>query len=415
MAKIVVIGAGVVGLCSAWYLQQAGHDVVVLEKGDFTDNCSFGNAGYVCPSHFVPLAAPGMVAKGLKWMWNNQSPFYIEPRPDWNLITWAWHFLRSANASHVAASAIPLRDIALLSQACYREIAAAGLDFSYEEKGLLEVFQTEAALHHATHLVEKAQHLGLDANLLSREEIIHLEPHVRWNMKGGIKFGCDGHLYPPKLMQALQNDLRIKGVQLLGNQQVTGFVRNGNKVSAVLTTNDSFLADKVVVAAGSWSMGLAKSIGFTMPLVGGRGYSVTLTDAPFKFVHPVILVEGRTAITPMDGNKLRFGGTMEITALDKAPRINRMKGIAKAVQTFLPEVHIPIPNPSDVWYGYRPVSPDGLPYIGCAKEGANVIFATGHAMVGLSLGAGTGKLVQELVDEKKPSMPLHSFDIHRFG
>ena len=180
MAKAIVIGGGIIGLSSAFYLKKSGWDVTVLDKGDFNDNCSYGNAGYICPSHFIPLATPGIVKKGLKWMWNSKSPFYVQPRLDWNLISWGLKFMRVATPKHVEESAIPLRDIALLSQHEYESwMKIPGFDFSYEHKGLLEIFQTEEGGDHAKHTREKALELGLtDTVMLSADELRQLEPQT---------------------------------------------------------------------------------------------------------------------------------------------------------------------------------------------------------------------------------------------
>ena len=146
----------------------------------------------------------------------------------------------------------------------------------------------------------------------------------------------------------------------------------------------------------------------------GRGYSVTLEDSPYKVNHPAVLVEGRAAITPMDGNKIRFGGTMEITSTQTPPRLNRVEGLLQAVQRFFPEFKVPVPTLDKIWYGYRPCSADGLPYIGRNNQWNNLVMATGHSMLGLSLGAGTGKLVSEIINEEKTSMDIKPFDPNRF-
>ncbi len=147
----------------------------------------------------------------------------------------------------------------------------------------------------------------------------------------------------------------------------------------------------------------------------GRGYSVTLEDSPYKINHPAVLIEGRVALTPMDGNKIRFGGTMEITSTQTPPRMARVEGILNAVESFFPEFKVPMPSVDKIWYGYRPCSADGLPYLGRTKKWKNVVFATGHAMVGLSLGAGTGKIVSEIINEEPCSMNIAPFDPDRFS
>lgn len=414
--EVVIIGGGIVGLSSAYYLQEAGHQVTIIDQTAITNNCSYGNAGYVCPSHFVPLATPGIVSQGLKWMLNSESPFYIQPRLSKSLIQWGWNFMKSATAEKVEAAAVPLRDYAFLSQKLYKDwTTLPQFNFSYEHKGLLEIFQTQKVLDHAHHLVEQAHALGLtDTKLLTQAELFDKEPGVEMNALGAIYFGCDAHLYPKKIMEQLITDLKNKGVRFCVNEKVISFEKANAKVTAVITDKAKYIADTVVVAAGSWSRELAESLSITMPLMPGRGYSITLEDTPHRTVHPAVFVEGRVALTPMDGNKMRFGGTMEITSTSTPPRLNRVAGIIKTVKKYFPTFEIPMPSKEEVWFGYRPCSADGLPYLGRTKKWSNVIMATGHAMVGMSLGAGTGKLVTEIIQEQKTSIDIDIYNPERF-
>jgi len=414
--KAVVIGGGIIGLSSAYYLNQAGWEVTVIDKGDFLNNCSYGNAGYVCPSHFIPMATPGIVKQGLKWMLNSKSPFYVQPRLSASLIDWGLKFMRSATPEKVEAAAVPLRDIAIISQHEYEQWAnIPSFNFSYQHKGLLEIFQTEKVAEHAAHTVEKGKELGLDVDLLNFEALQQLEPQAKINGIGAIFFKCDAHLYPNKLMAGLMALLRQRGVQLIAGEDVIDFKKEQHLVKKVITHKNLYEADAVVIATGSWSRELAAKLDTRIPLVAGRGYSLTLENSPYKINHPAILVEGRTAITPMDGNKIRFGGTMEITSTRTPPRMNRVKGILDAVKRFFPEFDIPMPAAEKIWYGYRPCSADGLPYIGRAKKWDNVVVATGHAMLGLSLGAGTGKIVGEILNEQPLSMNIEPFMVERFS
>ena len=416
MGKVIVIGGGIIGLSSAFYLRRSGWDVTVLDKGDFTDNCSYGNCGYICPSHFIPLATPGIVKQGLKWMWNSKSPFYVQPRFDWNLVNWGLKFIRSATKNHVETAAVPLRDIAIISQKEYESwLSLPGFDFAYEHKGLLEIYQTPVGGEHAKHTVEKAHDLGLtDTKLLSREELQALEPHTRINGMGAIHFNCDAHCYPNKLMQQLIAYLKKEGVQLIPQQEVIKFERADGKINKVVTSADAFEQDEVVIATGSWGRETARLLGTRIPMMPGRGYSVTLEDSPYKVNYPAVLLEGRAAITPMDGNKIRFGGTMEITSHKTPPRMNRVQGILDAVKRFYPDFDVPLPPKEKIWYGYRPCSADGLPYIGRIKKYSNVTVATGHSMLGLSLGAGTGMLVNEIINDQPLSMDIKPFAVERF-
>ncbi|TAH13388.1 MAG: FAD-dependent oxidoreductase [Sphingobacteriia bacterium] len=415
--KVAVIGGGIIGLSSAYYLHEAGFEVTVIDKNDFSNNCSYGNAGYVCPSHFVPLATPGIVKQGLKWMWNSRSPFYVQPRLDMSLIKWGLKFMQIATPAHVENSAIPLRDIAILSKKMYEEWnAIPGFSFAYEQKGLLEIFQTDAGAEKCKHLVEKAHELGLtDTLLLNYDQLQAMEPQTKLNAKGAVLFNCDAHLYPNLLMNRLFNLLKDRGVHFVKDTEVVGFEKKGKEITGIKTNKEFYATDAVVMATGSWSRELAAQLDLDILLMPGRGYSITLENSPYKINYPAVLVEGRAALTPMDGNKIRFGGTMEITSTKTPPRMNRVEGLLQAVKGFYPEFDIPVPAIEKVWYGFRPCSADGLPYLGKTGKWNNLVVATGHSMVGLSLGAGTGKLVSELIQDKQPSMDIRPFNPDRFN
>lgn len=414
--KVIIIGGGIIGLSSAFYLQQAGYQVTVVDRSDMQQGCSYGNAGYICPSHFVPLATPGIVQQGLKWMMNARSPFYVKPSLNRNLLNWGWKFMKSATSKHVERSAVPLRDIALLSKQLYEEWAAIpGLDFSYEPKGMIELFQTEHNAHHAEQTIKDAMGLGIEAKLLHKDDLAKMEPGVSINALGGIYFPGDAQLYPNQLMDSLQTYLQRHGVQVIRNCEVTGFISENNRIKGLKTAASVMDADHVVLAAGVWSTGLAEQLRLNIPMVGGRGYSVTFEDAPYKVQHSIILSEARVAISPMNGNKVRFGGTMEITPLHTPPRMQRVQGILDSVKRYFPAYDIPLPEPDNVWYGYRPCSADGLPYIGNSSLFANLTVATGHSMLGISLGAATGKLVSQLVAGTPAAMDLAPFNAERFS
>jgi D-amino-acid dehydrogenase len=416
MKNVIVIGGGVIGLSSALYLQRAGHRVAIIDKDNFTDNCSYGNMGYVCPSHFIPLAAPGIVWQGIKWMFNSRSPFYVQPSLNISLVDWGLKFMRSATQKNVEHAAVPLKEIAILSQGEYRTWEnIPGLDFAFEHKGMLEIFKTEQLAQHAVHTVETANKLGLDVELLDAKGLQALEPQTKINALGAINFKCDAHLYPDKLMASLKNYLPKHGVELI-DDKVTGFEKASGEITKVLGSNNAYVADEVVIATGSWSREVAAMLGTKIPLMPGRGYSFTLDTPEYKLNHPAILAEGRVAITPFEnGKKMRYGGTMEVVSTKAPPRYERVESIINAVKDFLPEFKLDVPAKDKIWYGFRPTSADGLPYIGKIKKFNNVVVATGHSMLGLSLGAGTGRLVSELVNGEKTSIDLKAFEVERFG
>lgn len=416
MASVIIIGGGIIGCCSAFYLVNEGHEVTIIDSGDMLDNCSYGNAGYLSPSHFVPLASPGIIRQGLKWMMNSRSPFYVQPRLSRELVNWGWKFYKSATKEHSERSAVPLRDISLLSKNLYDEIdAMPEFDFYYEKKGMIDIFRTEAAFEHAADLMKRSTELGLETDLLNAVQVQELEPNVEMDIVGGLHFKCDAHLYPNKLMTDLLAYLTAKGVKMITGEEVTNFESRGNSITAVSTDYQVYKADQIVIASGAWSGRLVKKLKINIPMIGGRGYSLTLEDRPFQFNHPIILNEARVAITPMGENRVRFGGTMEITSLNAGPKLERVWGILESIQKYFPSLELTIPSNQKIWYGYRPCSADGLPYIGKTSKYSNLVIATGHAMLGLSLGAGTGKLVSEIISGKETSMPIEAFSPDRFN
>ncbi|MEN9599910.1 MAG: hypothetical protein RL596_2231 [Bacteroidota bacterium] len=414
--QVTIAGGGIIGLSSAWYLSEQGYKVRIIDQTDMRNNCSYGNAGYVCPSHFVPLATPGIVKQGLKWMWNSKSPFYVQPRLDIHLIRWGLQFMKIATPEHVERSAVPLRDIAILSKKMVEEwTRLPQFAFAYEHKGLLEVFQTDAGAEKGLHLYEKAQELGLhDTELLNYEQLQALEPQTKLNARGAVFFKCDAHVYPNKLMAQLIAALEAKGVEMVREEKIIGFETKGKQIVKVKTDKQVYDTDAFVLASGSWSREMAAKLNIRIPLMPGRGYSVTLEDSTYKINYPAVLVEGRAALTPMDGNKIRFGGTMEITKTTTPPRINRVEGLLQAVKRFYPEFDVAVPPIEKVWYGFRPCSADGLPYLGKSRKWDNLVMATGHSMLGLSLGAGTGKLVSEVLGNEPLSMDIAPFNPDRF-
>jgi D-amino-acid dehydrogenase len=412
--QVTIIGGGIIGLSSAFYLQQEGYAVTVIERGDITDGCSFGNMGYISPSHFVPLASPGIIAEGLKHMLSSSSPFYVKPRLNWELMQWGYHFWKNSNAKTVEKNAPHLNAILQLSRHLINDMRdAIGNTFNMEEKGCLMLCKAQKTLEHEFHLADDAEKLGLKVERLNAAQVQALEPDVELNIAGAVLFKDDCHFDPGKMMTALKNYLASKGVQFQLNTTVTGFERTANKITAVITDKGKFDCATVVVAPGSWLPIVAKMMGIKLLLQPGKGYSHTYDHVEKNIKYPAILVDGRCAITPW-GNRLRIGGTMEISGINNKVLVKRMQGIYDSAKLFYPGLKIDFPPPDKIWNGLRPVSPDGLPYIGKHKSIDNVVFAGGHAMLGISQATGTGKLVCELVQQQPTSIDISAFDITRF-
>ncbi len=411
--KAVIIGGGIIGLSSAYYLSQAGWEVEVIDAADFTDNCSYGNLGMIVPSHFVPLAAPGIVAQGIRWMFNSSSPFYIRPALDPKLINWGLKFLRCANAKNANAAARPLLELNLFSKSLYEELATK-MNFGLGKKGILMYFKTEAVAEEENHLAEKARAMGLDVVYLNRQEVLHLEPEQQPDVLGAVHYRCDAHLHPNSLMREMINVLKQKGVRLSPEMPLQKIVRNQDQISEIIAGGETIKADLFVMASGSWLPETMKQAGITIPLMPGKGYSFTGNERGPALNIPAILCEARVAITPMAGG-LRFGGTMELSGFQHKVNMNRVRGIVESVPRYFPAMKLEMPQEQEVWYGFRPCSPDGLPYIGYAKNCRNLLVAGGHAMMGLSLGPATGKLIAELAQSQSTSVDIKAFDPNRFS
>jgi D-amino-acid dehydrogenase len=417
MAKrVLIIGSGVIGLCAAYYAARDGHSVTVLDRRDAAhEGCSYGNAGMIVPSHFVPLAAPGMVALGLKWMWNPKSPFYIKPRFDADLFSWGFKFWQAATRQHVERAGPLLRDLSFASRACFEELAALpGSDFGLVKRGLLMLCKTEHTLEEESKMAEEARRLGVPAEVLDAKQTAALDPNVRMDIAGAIHFPKDCHLSPGRFMANLKQQLAAFHVKFLWNTEVTGFARDGGNLIAVQTSNGELEADEFVIAGGSWSPVIAKELGLRLPMQAGKGYSVTLLKPRQLPDICAIFSEARIAVTPM-GSSLRFGGTMEIAGLNETINPVRVRGIVESVPKYYPDF-----QPSDFdnikpWCGLRPCSPDGLPYIGRTQKFQNLCVATGHAMMGLSLGPVTGKIISDALANRKPGFDLTLLDPDRYA
>ena len=412
---ILIIGGGIIGLSTAHYCAQRGHRVTVIDRQpQRRDGCSFGNAGMIVPSHFVPLAAPGMVKMGLKWMWNPESPFYVKPRLSWDLITWGFRFWRAANKAHVARCAPLLRDLSFASRACYEELAAGGDEFSLVKKGLLMLCREQHTLDEESHTAESARALGIPAEVLDARQTAALDPGVTMDIAGAVYFPKDCHLSPGRFMRSLEDRLTKAGASLHWETEVTGFVKSGSRLAAVQTSRGEIAADEIVLAGGSWSPLLAKELALRIPMQAGKGYSLTLPQPRQLPEICSIFTEARIAVTPMNGT-LRFGGTMEIAGLNEDITARRVQGIIKAVPKYYPEFRVEDFAGIPPWRGLRPCSPDGMPYMGRAAQWQNLTIATGHAMMGLSLAPVTGKLMAQVVDGEKPDHDLTLLSPDRFA
>ena len=412
--RVVIVGGGVIGLCSAYYALQRDFAVTVLERDAAgADNCSMGNAGMIVPSHFTPLAAPGMMAKGLRWMCNPESPFYVRPRLSLELLRWGWLFYRNSTARHVAESRELLRDLNLESRRLFAELAE-NEDFGLVKRGLLMLCKTQKGLDEEAEVAHEAREIGLGADVLDAAATRALDPGVTMDVAGAVHFPQDCHLDPARFMAAIRQRVRAAGGVIESGVAVDSVELRGGLVTAMVAGSRRYEGGKFVIAGGAWTAELLRSVGMKLPLQAGKGYSLTV-DAPPELPELCsIFAEAKVAVTPMGGN-LRFGGTMEVGACDRSINPARVRGIVKSVNTYFPEFSEKDFDAVQAWAGLRPVSPDGIPYVGGVPAAGNLLVATGHAMMGLSLAPVTGRIIGDLLADESPFRSISGMAPSRFS
>jgi D-amino-acid dehydrogenase len=410
--NVVVIGGGIIGLTSAYYLHKEGHNVTVVDQSNLDGGASYVNAGYLSPSHIIPLSSPGMIKKGIRWMFNPSSPLYIKPRLDLDFLKWAWAFNKSCTPKHVAKAAPVIRDISVLSQELFDDIIKTeGFSSHYEKKGLFMLCQTEKVLEAEVKTANLANELGLEAREVNAEEIKQLEPNIEIDAIGAAYFECDHHSTPNEFMISLKQHLKNTGVTFYTNEKVKDLILNGQKIKSIITDKRELSADEFVLAAGSWTGVLSKKLGLNLLMQAGKGYRIN-TAKETGVTIPAILCEAKAAVTPMNGFT-RFAGTMEIAGINHNINRVRVDAIANAIKRYYPSINITEEEKAEAQCGLRPVSPDGLAYIGKSKKCDNLTVAAGHAMMGWSMGPGTGKVVAEIISDKKPSLDLTHYSPDR--
>ncbi len=414
MEKVIIVGGGVNGLCAAYYLQKSSCEVTVIDSGDISNNCSFGNMGFLSPSHFVPLASPGIISEGLKYMLSSTSPFYIKPRLNISFIQWALKFYQNSNQKTVEKNAPHLSELLNMSRRLMNEIRDdIGDVFDMEEIGCMMMCHSQKAFEDELKLLEGAKKFKLEVEVLNREELQNHEPDVELDIYGALLFKDDAHIHPGKFIVAMKNYLEKNGVNFQLNTTVTGFKKNHKKIESVTTDKGTFTADEIVLAGGSWLAKLAKLAGVKLLLEGGKGYSYTYEHVEKNIRYPAILVDGRCAVTPWQ-HTLRIGGTMEFSGINDNVLIKRMEGIFNSVKKFYPGLKIDFPPKDKIWTGLRPVSPDGLPYLGKAAGLDNLLISGGNAMLGISQGAAAGQIISDIIEKRSTAIDISAFKVGRF-
>ena len=410
--EVIVIGGGVIGVCSAYYLAEQGIQVSVIERGDIASGCSGANAGLIVPSHSIPLAAPGVLSQGLRWMLKPESPFYIKPRFDPSLLYWLWKFRKACRKQQMHQRIRVLRDLNFASSDLFEHlILDESLTCNYRQDGWLMTYKTDKGFQKALGEARLLQSYDVEAKILNADETSEMEPTLNPQIVGGIFFPKDAHLNPKKFAQALVGRLREQGTTIHAQTEVLDLETSHGSITTVRTTRGDFRPKQVVIAAGAWSVGIVRNLGLKLPVQSAKGYSISMKRPEACPSIPLYLSEANVAVTPLE-DVLRFAGTLELVGMDVTINNRRVNAIVRAAEDYL----IPMENleSAEIWRGLRPCSPDGLPIIDRFPGYKNLIIATGHCMLGISLAPITGKLVSQLVCEQAPDVNLTPLRVTRF-
>lgn len=411
--QVIIVGGGVIGASCAYYLQNSGWRVTVIDKGRFGYGCSHANCGFVCPSHVLPLAGPGAVKAGLKALFQPNGAFSIKPRLDLSLWSWLYRFARRCNERDMLEAGKAIQALLQSSRSLYAELMAQDeFDCEWETKGLLFAFAHEEALEHyaETDRLMRSQ-FGVGAKRLSNQEMLALEPALKPGLAGGFHYETDAHLRPDSLMTSWRWILQGMGVKLVEDCAVQSIVRENGRAKAVRTADGELKADAFVFSLGAWTPLLNRELGCKIPIQPGKGYSITMNRQARCPSTPLIFEEHRVAVTPWQSG-YRLGSTMEFAGYDSTLNRSRLELLKAGAAVYLQE---PFCEPvEEEWFGWRPMTYDGKPIIDRTLSMSNVIIAAGHNMLGLSMAPATGKLVAELLNGERPHIDLAPYSLSRF-
>ncbi len=406
---VVVVGGGAIGVTVALELARRGAAVHLLEAGPRTGNgCSFANAGLLVPSHVEPLASPGNVRTGLRYMHNRASPFYLAPRP--SVLPWLMRFLLASTSAKFEEGRRHLSDLAMSSLQMHADYAAAGLHTGFRRSGMLDAFKDPRAFQRArAHALSSPSSLPVE--VLDSDGVALLEPALG-EVDGGLYFQqegfCDSRLY----VSALARRATEEGAVIRTGVAVEGLKTTGDRIIALDTSAGLLPTEQVVVAAGMWSPELVRGTRIALPMQAGTGYVIDLEPGPGDPKIPVSYSDRKVVATPYR-DRLRLCGTLELSGLNPPLDRRRIHSVIDAAAQLLPRLGTR--RYSMVWAGQRPCTPDGLPVIGRARQYANLILATGHGQSGLILAPGTARLVANEVTVPGGDVEAEAFSPNRFS
>ncbi len=412
LMRVGVVGGGVIGLSTAYYLKKLGAAPVIVESWTLGGGCSLGNAGWICPSLSSPLPAPGLTLKSLSWILRPDSPLYIKPTALLRLVPWLMRFRSFCNHADQKRGIAALAALNEFTMDRYDELAADGVRFEISRSGVLMAFQDSDKAAVAQKEVKLVAAAGAaSCSELDEAELYEREPMLRPGFKFGLFAGAERHVRPESLTRGLGAALREGGAEIHDGTLATGFRSEGRRVVAIVTSQGDLEVDAVVLAAGAHTASLARMAGWPIPLTAGKGYSVTIEQPANQLRQPLYLGGAKIGLTPFK-DALRFAGTMELSGINRRMDAARIRSLRRHVSRM-----VDIPEANDggrAWVGMRPMVPDSLPVMGQLPSRENVYVNTGHQMLGVTLAPSSGWALAGLMLEGKPGVGLEAFSAGRF-
>jgi D-amino-acid dehydrogenase len=362
------------------------------------------------PSYSIPLSSPGKIAKGLKWMLHPESPFSIKPRLDPALLRWMMLFQRASRPYRCRAGIPVLRDLNLGGLLQFQALQAGlPLDLELSHQGFLEVFRTRHGYEEGVEDARLLEGFGIIPEIVGSEAVAEMTGGRPTRAVGGIFYPQDAHIDPRRFVEQLATHVRGMGVEIRESTMVTGFRISGSRIRAVETDRGGISARHFVLAGGAWSPGIVTGLKIDLPMQPAKGYSVTFVRTDACPVIPVGLSEAKTVLTPL-GERFRVAGTLEFAGFDESWGRRRVLSVVRSMCDYFPDIDPSAMAVEEIWQGFRPCSPDGLPYLGHTDAYDNLIVAAGHGMLGVTQAPISGLIAAQLAAGERPELnltPLH--------